>query len=1256
MKYSSKRILIILLICITNIGLSQSQNFWSLGQKNNSARSESDIKTTASTELQLDFTAISVALKAKKLESLAIPLPDGSFTTVELTSSSIMSPELARKYPSIKTFRATDHKGISGNIDITSKGFHGFFFTPQGTVFIDPINKGTQSDYQVYYRKDYLQKEVSLLENDVYGGKGTKVETKEYKKANARSSGTQLRLYRLAITSTGEYTQFHGGSVADGLAAIVTTMNRVTGIYEREVAITFQLIEDTDLLIYTDPATDPYTNDDSGIYIDEVQDNIDNIIGNADYDIGHGFSTGAGGLAGPGPCQTGRKATGVTGISSPIGDPFDVDYVAHEIGHQFSANHTFNGDASSCSTNRNASTAFEPGSGSSILAYAGICGSQNIVNNSDPFFHTASYDEILDYSVNGAGNSCATITSTSNNPPTVDAGESGFTIPISTPFTLTGSGNDPDGDDLTFSWEQYNLGPAGDPNEPVGNAPLFRFFAPKDIPSRTFPDISDVINNTQSLGELLPSYSRSLRFRLTARDNQNGGGGVNYDEISFDVTDQAGPFVITSFNTDTTIFAQSNVNITWDVANTNNAEVDCQSVNILLSEDGGLTYPTLLASNVPNIGSTTILIPDVITSSGRIKIEAADNVFFDINDVNINIEAPVTPDFFLDISQQNLIVCSPENADFEINVGSILGFSDQVMLTVEGINGELSSNFSVNPVIPDNSSILTISETDMVAAGDFSFVLNATSGSDSKTQDLSLEIINLTTNIIEIISPQDNSTEVPLFTDITWTDLGGETIYEIDIATDDNFTSIIDSQVDISDTKYQSSQLMENTTYHIRIRGTNTCGTSDYSISSFTTSTTACLTIKATDTPITINGTGTPAIVSEIEVFNEGVISDVNIQDLNINHTFISDLTIVIESPAGTMVTLIDGICGNNNNLSLSLDDQAASGNIPCPPTDGGTYQPEGSLAEFNGESSVGIWKLRIQDNFNLDGGELTTWTLEICGTLSNIPRPPSNLTAVEENQQIALSWSDNSTNEEGFILEKSIGNDSTFEVLTDNLEMNSISFIDDFDQRNSFYYRLKAFNVDGESAYSNIAEIVLSPDSASNLTADLISLNQINLSWIDNSTNEEVFIVERSVLNNSNYVKLASLDSDSTTYEDLSLIDPNIYFYRLKAVNEGGESAYSNEVEVSSLILSTDNEFDHELSLYPNPSTGLFFLDLKEVSSTYEVNIYDVLGNKISGSLTRTGQKMEVDLSSKADGIYYLRLINNDTIQTFRLIKSKYK
>ncbi|MEJ7587064.1 MAG: reprolysin-like metallopeptidase [Ferruginibacter sp.] len=531
---------------------------------------------------------------------ISVPMPDGSIARFNIWESAVMEPALAAKFPGIKTFtgQGIDDPTANIKIDFTQFGFHAMIISSvQGTVFIDPYSGNNTLQYISYKKSDFYK-----------AGKYSElppVKLSGYQNRPASSSnvlagvctGTQLRVFRLALAANGEYTDYHGGTIEGAMAAQVTTMNRVNGVYEREAAIRMVLVANNNLLIYTEGTTDPYTNNNpNNIMLTENQTNIDAVIGNANYDIGHVFSTGGGGVAGLGViCVAGQKAQGVTGTTAPVGDPFDIDYVAHEMGHQFGANHTFNSADGACSGNGEPESNAEPGSGSTIMAYAGICGGDDLQANSNSQFHAISLDEITAYNILGTGNSCAIKTNTGNIPPVVNAGPD-YIIPRSTPFSLAGSATDANGDVLTYSWEQVDVGgPFGAWNGPSGNAPLFRSFVPKPGPLRYFPALTDVINNTTTKGELLPSYARTLHFRLTARDNRAGGGGVCFDEVALTVNGTAGPFLITYPNTAGINWVVNDFQtITWNPAGTGSAPVSCANVRIELSTDGGLTYPVVI--------------------------------------------------------------------------------------------------------------------------------------------------------------------------------------------------------------------------------------------------------------------------------------------------------------------------------------------------------------------------------------------------------------------------------------------------------------------------------------------------------------------------------------------------------------------------------------------------------------------------------------------------------------------------------------
>ncbi len=342
-------------------------------------------------------------------------------------------------------------------------------------------------------------------------------------------------------------------------------------------------------------------------------------------------------------CSPGSKARGTTGLPNPIGDSFYIDFVAHEMGHQFGGNHPFNGSLGNCSGgNRNGSTAYEPGSGSTIMSYAGICSGDNLQAHSDPYFHSISLQEITNFTENpGTGGSCSANTVNPNQAPVIDTGSltTGYTIPARTPFLLNGSASDADTfDTVTYSWEQWDLGPqapltAGD----NGTSPIFRTYKPVLSGTRLFPSLSTILGGPAIKGETLPTTNRTLKFRLTARDEQAGNGSSQSADVSLTVANSAGPFKVTAPIAAITWGAGQNQTVTWDVAGTNISPVNCPNVDIDLSVDGGQTWAASLASTVPNSGSSSIIVPSVVTTQARVRVNCSNNIFFNISPGNFTI-------------------------------------------------------------------------------------------------------------------------------------------------------------------------------------------------------------------------------------------------------------------------------------------------------------------------------------------------------------------------------------------------------------------------------------------------------------------------------------------------------------------------------------------------------------------------------------------------------------------------------------------
>lgn len=586
---------------------------------------------------------------------IELPRPDGATERFRFVRNTLLHPELSSRYPDIITCTGSsiDRPGVTAKLDITMHGFHAMVLDPGGSWFMDPYAVGVPEAAVVYWRRDHMRAGPDAgfscsydAVNDMEAAAQWAAENIEEYTEGARAGDCMKRTFRLALACTGEYANYHGSTPQNNnkgpaLAAMATTMNRVNGLFERDATLTMQLVANNDALVFLNPSTDPYSNNDGGAMLSQNQTTCNQVIGFNNYDIGHVFSTGGGGVAYlDSPCSS-LKAGGVTGSPNPVGDPFDVDYVAHEMGHQYGANHTQHNPC-----NRHGPAAREPGSASTIMGYAGIC-SPNVQNNSDALFHSYSLQEIASRLASGSAGQCPQVTSSNNQAPSVTGGPN-RTIPHSTPFVLTASGSDPNsGDALTYTWEQMNQqnsNPVTHPPQPNYTAgPNFRANLPTTSPSRYFPALSAVVNNQTPTWEVLPNVGRTLNFRTMVRDNRAGAGCTAEADRVITVSGSAGPFVVTQPNTNVSWPAGSTQTVTWNVAGTNVSPVNCSQVDILLSVDGGYTYPYTLITATPNDGSQTVTLPAIApTNTARIMVRANGNVFYDISNTNFTITANVS--------------------------------------------------------------------------------------------------------------------------------------------------------------------------------------------------------------------------------------------------------------------------------------------------------------------------------------------------------------------------------------------------------------------------------------------------------------------------------------------------------------------------------------------------------------------------------------------------------------------------------------
>jgi Metallo-peptidase family M12B Reprolysin-like/Secretion system C-terminal sorting domain/Bacterial pre-peptidase C-terminal domain/Fibronectin type III domain len=659
---------------LTVSAFSQGGKFWTPNNENQTAIVKDKAVSRASypTEFKLfnlDLPAFSQALSSvtgnnrlKTSTVISLPNADGGIEEFEVVEASNFEPDLQARFPEIRAFSG---KGITDKyatlkLSISSEGVQTMVFrTEKDDEFIEPYSNDHKvySVYKAHREKGKLPWTCTTEDKQTFSGIDSKISNSSAALASGTSTG-QLKTLRLAQSCNGEYSNYFGAfssaDVAKVLAAFNATLTRCNGVFEKDLGVHLNLIANTTAVIYYNPSTDPYSTTISS-WNRQLQSTLTANIGEANYDIGHMFgASGGGGNAGciGCVCVDGQKGSGITSPADgiPQGDNFDIDYVVHEMGHQLGANHTFSMSLEGTGQNK------EVGSGITIMGYAGIT-SQDVAPHSIDIFHETSIAQIQ---ANLANKTCPVTTDvTANNVAPVVSPVSDYIIPISTPFALTGSATDVNGDALTYCWEQNDnsttsgTSSVASPTKTTG--PNWLSFTPTTSPTRSFPKLSTILaglmvtpplpgGDAGANIEALSSVSRTLNFRLTVRDNHPYSstvpvavGQTAFTDVVVTVTSTAGPFQVTAPNSNITWNAGGSATVTWSVNGTNTGSVNCTAVNILLSTDGGNTFPVVLASSTANDGSEVISVPDLPGTTNRIKVEAVGNIFFDISNTNFTI-------------------------------------------------------------------------------------------------------------------------------------------------------------------------------------------------------------------------------------------------------------------------------------------------------------------------------------------------------------------------------------------------------------------------------------------------------------------------------------------------------------------------------------------------------------------------------------------------------------------------------------------
>ena len=923
---------------------------------------------------------------------ISLPNSDGQIEQFEIIEASNFEPALQARFPEIRAFSG---KGITDTyatlkLSISPQGIQTVVFrTEKENEFIEPYS-ADHTVYSVFKKQPKASPwKCSTPEQQL----STNI-SNQLPNVAARSTGDAKTL-RLAQSVTAEYSNYFGATSASQvslvLAAVNATLTRCNGVYEKDLAIHLNLIAATTNVFYYNSSTDPYSpagTGAGGTWNGELQSTLTSVIGAANYDIGHLFgASGGGGNAGciGCICVNNQKGSGFTSPADaiPQGDNFDIDYVVHEVGHQLGGNHTFS------MSNEGTGVNVEPGSGITIMGYAGIT-SQDLAPHSIDIYHAATIAQIQ---ANLTSKTCpiTTVISGNNATPVVGAG-SNYTIPISTPFALTGSATDANvGDVLTYCWEQNDnassaqTGASSVASATKASGPNWTSFAPVTSPTRYFPKMATILAGGLVAGpltggdagantEALSSVSRTLHFRLTVRDNVPYSstapvtiGQTNFADMTVTVTNSSGPFSVTAPNTAVSWAGNSSQTITWNVAGTTAAPVSCANVKISISTDGGATFSTLVASTA-NDGSEAVTIPNTPTTTARVKIEAVGNIFFDISNTNFTIT-----------SGSGCASPAGLTASAITTTSATAGWTAVSGAVSYDVDYKASSSYTwINAATATTATSVGLTGLTTGTTYDYRVRTNCASGSSAYSAAQFT-----TTGTVTCSAPAGLASSGVTTTGATvsWTAVSGAVSYDVDYKLNSSSTWI-NAVTGTTSTSVNISGLTSATLYDWRVRTNCSGGSSTYTTAQFTTTSTGCASPKDTSTNGTIGGAAT-------------IPFNTNVTGLISPNTDIDNYKFVITTGGTATVTLttlpfdydLKVLNSAGTQLAISQAGSTTSESISRTYT-AGTYYAQ--VYGYNGANSATVcYTLRVQLGTASRGTDPITgevWTVNV------FPNPANNV------------------------------------------------------------------------------------------------------------------------------------------------------------------------------------------------------------------------------------------------------------------------
>lgn len=1226
------------------------QNYWQ------EAQAQPSIKSADKHYFQLNQKTFLASLEndrnAKGREMLVhFPDENGQLIAFKVKEASVMHPDLAKKYPQIKSY-------VGWSEDSNTKVRFSTSHRGVQVMFRDMVNQKT-----LFIQKESRTSEIYEMHSGKLASSSFACKTVEANLKEKAQSGLAerlvddqtLRTYRLAVSASGEYTEYHGGTVADALAAINATVTRINEVFSTDLGVALELIANNDDVIFTNAELDPYTT--GSELLGEIQDELETTIGAANFDIGHLFhlDDDNGNAGGIGTVCSTIKGRAFSSALIPETDLYDLDYVGHEMGHQLGANHTWSFDAEGTGVQA------EPGSGTTIMGYAGITGINNVAPNGDDYFHHNSIQQITTYI---RSQSCSVNTALANNVPVL-VENLDYSIPAGTAFVLTGTASDSDaGDNLSYCWEQIDSGVVTrdnfGPENPAGAN--FRSLPPTADPSRYFPRLSRVVLGqlTQTLPvinspwETVSTVSREFNFALTVRDNAAGGGQVASEEVKVDVIDTGSPFAITSQTEESQQYAAGSViNVEWDVAGTNLPPFNVDFVDVFLSLDGGVSFPITIATGITNDGSAGVQLPGDVATEARIMIRPTDNIFFAVNAENFEI---VASDFILNFDVLEFEVCKPDNLTVNFVYEAFGGFTGTSDLTTT-LPAGLSASFTPAVVTTTDTAVsLELTDISALDVGSYPVQVLATSGTTTSEVELLLHVFDSNLADAVLTSPLNLATETRVNPTLVWEADANHASYEIQIAIDEAFSTIIESAI-LNETSYESNNLESSTTYYWRVKPINNCAEGNFSAPfSFSTISIDCLTISAEGLPISISDGAPSTVTSMVSLTQDLPISEIELA-LEMEHTYLGDLVISLISPAGTKVLMTNNSCGSLDNINAIFDDEGSDIVCTGDPAISGTVKPVSSFSAFQGESTQGDWILEIQDTASGDGGSVINFSITFCveGTF----RPDADEDGVfDDGDDLCL----------GTPIGAQVSTDGcqVYRFAADNfgIEINSESCIDSndgeiniaaSDTTLSYEANVVGNGIDTSQAFTD--SISFEGLLAGNYTLCITGTDGVN------SYEESCFDF---VITEPQPLEASSIFDQQNLTATLELQGGTLYNVELNGVvTQTRESQITlnlvngtNKVRVYT-NLACQGEYKETfviaagMLLAPNPTQDFVTLFLNDFKGDFSLKLFSFNGRLVKSISKNTNSgRVDLQLSEFPPGMYLLKISGEELNETFKILK----